>query len=141
MIYIYIHPQYTALFIYLSCLGCPGQTLHLKKIKYCVIDFSLFQALRQWRRRESKRQEKSCPPLPSSSCFISCSPFLNSADPTISEPGTGQIDLWSQRYVWCLKTNNAGLCISGRHFKSTLMGMVLRSFYMHETVNKTCVAP
>ena len=50
-----------------------------------------------WGRRESERCAKSWPsgkkPLLSSVCFclFSCSHFLNSADPTIWEPGTGQV--------------------------------------------------
>ena len=67
---------------------------------------SLFQALREWTRRErvgktrkcrvrengggAGRSEKEAAPLsPVSSRFSSCSRFLNSAGPTISEPGTG----------------------------------------------------
>ena len=66
---------------------------------------SLFQALRQWGRRKSERHAKSWrggkkekgkdsrpPPLPSflPFLFLCSSRFLNSADPTISEPGAGQ---------------------------------------------------
>ena len=57
---------------------------------------SLFQAVRWWGRRESERYAKSWrggagwfPPV----FFFSCSRFLNSADPTISEPGTGKTKL------------------------------------------------
>ena len=141
MIYIYIHPQYTAFFIYLSCFGCPGQTLHLKKVKYCVIDFSLFQVLRQWRRRENKRQETSCPPLPSSSRFNFVFALSQFSRPNYLRAWNRPDRFMESTLYVVLKKNNAGLCISRRHFKSILMGMVLRSFYMHEMVNKTCVAP
>ena len=71
----------------------------------CRARCSLFQALRQWGRRKRKRHANSwrgekeekdgreTPPSLSPCQFppvlFSCLHFLNSADPTISEPGTG----------------------------------------------------
>ena len=55
----------------------------------------LLQALRWWGRHERKRHPKSWGPNPNPSSpqvpsfLFSCLHFLNSADPTISEPGTG----------------------------------------------------
>ena len=67
-----------------------------------TIGASLFQALRSWERRERKRHAKSCRGgkkekgrerelLYPSFLPLYCLRFLYSADPTISEPGTGYI--------------------------------------------------
>ena len=83
---------------YLVCIPY-GQTFSDVDIPECLD--SLFQALRWWGRRESERHVKSwrgCKKeerRPSSPQFppvlFSCSCFMNSADPTISEPGRGYV--------------------------------------------------
>ena len=61
----------------------------------CRVSNSLFQALRQWERRESmgiedaKVKGGNSPSSPQLPPFFSCSRYLNSPGPTISEPGTG----------------------------------------------------
>ena len=83
---------------YLVCIPF-GQTFSDIDIPECLD--SLFQALRWWGRRESERHVKSWRGWkkegrrPSSPQFppvlFSCSCFMNSADPTISEPGLGYV--------------------------------------------------